>query len=148
MGFLRGLADDLGLGLGWSGLYFTIFLARWKGRTPGKRLFGLRVVRLNGEPLGWWPAFERFGGYAASLATGTLGFLQIFWDANRQGVHDKVVGTVVVLDSAVVHRALIQARRPGPAPAAPLTPPQSLPGTRAGRPTGRGGPPRAGPRRP
>ena len=95
----RGLSvitDDLGIGLGWIGIYFTAFLALWKGRTPGKRLLGTRVVQLDGEAMGWWDAFGRFGGYAAGFATGLLGFLQIFWDPNRQGIHDKVAGTVVI----------------------------------------------------
>lgn len=109
--FLRDLADDIGIGFGWAGLYFTIFLVLWKGQTPGKRLLRLRVARLTGERLGWWPAFERFGGYAASLATGLLGFLQILWDANRQGVHDQIVGTVVVRDSPAARRAIVKASR-------------------------------------
>jgi uncharacterized RDD family membrane protein YckC len=29
-----------------------------------------------------------------------LGFAQIYWDPNRQGIHDKVAGTVVILDGA------------------------------------------------
>jgi hypothetical protein len=96
IGFMRGLADDLGIGFGWGALYFTAFLALWKGQTPGKRLVHVRVIRLDGRPLGWWFAFERFGGYAASLSTGLLGFLQILWDRNRQGLHDKAVETVVI----------------------------------------------------
>lgn len=91
------LEDELGWGL-WSGLYFTATLAMWKGRTPGKRLLGIRVLRLNGKPIGWWAAFERFGGYAAGIATGLLGFVQIFWDRNRQATHDKISETVVVRD--------------------------------------------------
>jgi hypothetical protein len=96
--FIRGIADDLGLGFGWGALYFTSFLALWGGQTPGKRLLGLRVIRLDGKPIGWWLAFERFGGYAASLSTGTLGFIQILWDRNRQGLHDKAAETVVILE--------------------------------------------------
>lgn len=96
MSLLRSLADDLGLGLGWSGLYFTAFVALWNGYTPGKRLLRIRIIRLDGKPLGWWLAFERFGGYAASVATGLLGFLQIAWDRNRQGIHDKIAETVVI----------------------------------------------------
>lgn len=46
--------------------------------------------------MGWWDAFGRFGGYAAGLATGLLGFLQVFWDPNRQALHDRVAGTVVI----------------------------------------------------
>lgn len=90
------LADDLGLGLGWAGLYFSVSLVYWRGRTPGKRLFGVRVVRLDGRPMTWWAAFTRFGGYAASVLTGLLGFAQILWDRNRQGIHDKIAETVVV----------------------------------------------------
>lgn len=93
---LDAVTDDLGIGLGWIGIYFTAFLALWRGRTPGKRLLGTRVVQLDGAPVGWWDAFGRFGGYAAGFATGMLGFLQIFWDPNRQALHDKVAGTVVI----------------------------------------------------
>lgn len=90
------VTEDLGIGVGWLGLYFTVFVALWDGRTPGKKLLGARVVTLDGEPLGWWDAFGRFGGYAAGLATGMLGYLQIAWDPNRQALHDKVAGTVVI----------------------------------------------------
>ena len=93
---VRALAGDLGLTFGWVGAYFTLFLAWWNGFTPGKRLFNIRVCRLDGQPFSLWMAFERFAGYAAGLATGLLGFFQIFWDANRQGIHDKISGTVVV----------------------------------------------------
>ncbi|PQJ34523.1 hypothetical protein BSZ35_07870 [Salinibacter sp. 10B] len=92
----RATANDLGLTIGWIGLYFTLFLAWWDGRTPGKYLFGIRVVRLGGEPLTLWQAFERFGGYAAGIATGLLGFIQLYWDPNRQGIHDRVARTVVI----------------------------------------------------
>jgi len=94
--FLRGFADDFGLTFGWSGLYFTAFLALWNGQTPGKRVARIRVLRLDGKPMTWWASFERFGGYAASIFTGLLGFVQIFWDRNRQGMHDKITETVVV----------------------------------------------------
>ena len=96
---LQGLAGDLGLEIGWAGVYLMLFPALWSGRTPGKRLLRLRIVRLDAERLSPWNAFERVGGYAAGFATGTLGFLQILWDPNRQGVHDKIVGTVVVVET-------------------------------------------------
>jgi hypothetical protein len=96
--FIGGFFDDLGLGFGWAAVYFTAFLAMMRGQTPGKRVMGLRVIRLDGKPLGWWIAFERFGGYAASFSVGLLGFLQILWDRNRQGLHDKACETVVVFD--------------------------------------------------
>jgi hypothetical protein len=92
----RATANDFGITIGWVGLYFTLFLAWWGGRTPGKYLLGIRVVRLSGEPLSLWFAFERFGGYAAGLATGLLGFVQLYWDPNRQAIHDRVARTVVI----------------------------------------------------
>lgn len=92
----RATANDFGITIGWVGLYFTLFLAWWSGRTPGKYLLGIRVVRLSGEPLTLWFAFERFGGYAAGIATGMLGFVQLYWDPNRQAIHDRVARTVVI----------------------------------------------------
>jgi hypothetical protein len=94
--YIGGVFDDLGLGFGWAAVYFTGFLAMLGGQTPGKRLAGVRVIRLDGKPLGWWISFERFGGYAASFSVGLLGFIQILWDRNRQGLHDKACETVVV----------------------------------------------------
>lgn len=86
----------LGLSLGWIGLYFIISIAFFRGQTLGKRLLNIRVVRLDNKPIGLLYSFERFGGYAAGVATGLLGFFQIYWDANRQAIHDKIAGTVVV----------------------------------------------------
>src|SRR5690606_19515896 len=90
------IADELGLGIGWLGLYFTALTALWRGQTLGKPLLGIRVIRLDGQPIGWGPVPERFGGYTAGLFTGMLGFVQIFWDRNRQGIHDKITETVVI----------------------------------------------------
>jgi uncharacterized RDD family membrane protein YckC len=58
------------------------------------------VVRLDGSPLGLWFSLERFGGYAAGVATGLLGFVQVYWDPNRQGIHDRIARTVVVRDTS------------------------------------------------
>ena len=99
-GTLRNLVDELGFGFGWASLYLTVMLSWWKGQTIGKRLLGIRVLRLDGEPITWWVAFERAGGYAAGFATGLLGFAQVYWDSNRQAIHDRIVGTVVVRDGA------------------------------------------------
>ena len=97
---LRDFVDELGFGFGWASLYLTVVLSWGKGQTVGKRLMKIRVLRLDGEPITWWTAFERAGGYAAGFATGLLGFAQVYWDANRQAIHDRIVGTVVVVDGA------------------------------------------------
>jgi uncharacterized RDD family membrane protein YckC len=92
---LRSL-NRLGLRFGWAIAYFTLLPFWWKGQTVGKRLFGLRIVELTGKPLGLMTSFGRYGGYAAGLATGGMGFLQVLWDPNRQAVEDKLAHTVVV----------------------------------------------------
>ena len=94
--FVLATLDDLGLSLGWSGLYFIAFLVLWNGQTPGKRLLGIRVVRLDGKRIGWFCALERFQGYLSNVTSCLLGFAQVFWEHNLQGQHDKVTNTVVV----------------------------------------------------
>jgi len=98
LSWLYEIIDDLGLGFGWGALYLTITHAWWKGTSVGKRLFRIRVVMIDQRPLNWWLSFERAGGYAAGFATGLLGFAQIFWDPNRQAIHDKVSETIVIQD--------------------------------------------------
>jgi len=88
--------DELGIGFGWAALYLTFTHAWWNGTSVGKRLFRIRVVMIDKRPLNWWLSFERAGGYAAGFATGLLGFAQIFWDPNRQAIHDKVSETLVI----------------------------------------------------
>jgi len=77
-------------------VYFTVLVRLGKGRSPGKWLFGMRVIRLNGHPLRFWDCFGRAGGYTASLSTFMLGFFEAFWDPNRMAMHDKIAGTVVI----------------------------------------------------
>lgn len=95
LNFAADSSRTMGLTFGWAGVYFTLFTAWLKGRTPGKLVFRTRVVRLDGRPLTAMDAFTRNGGYAAGLATGSIGFLRILWDANNQAIQDKIAGTVV-----------------------------------------------------
>jgi hypothetical protein len=54
------------------------------------------VVELTGRPLTVMRCLRRYGGYAAGMATGGLGFAQALWDVNRQGIQDRVAHTVVI----------------------------------------------------
>lgn len=76
--------------------YFTLLTWLTGGRTPGKAMFGIRVIRLDGSKLGLWSSFGRAAGYAASAATAFLGFLESIWHPNRQTIHDRIAGTVVI----------------------------------------------------
>lgn len=103
MAWIKGFMSDMGLGFGWAAFYFTVFTAKFDGQTLGKKLLGIRVIQLDGAKISIWGAFGRYGGYAAGFTTGLLGFMQIFWDANRQGIQDKISSTVVI-DLAQMHK--------------------------------------------
>jgi uncharacterized RDD family membrane protein YckC len=66
------------------------------GETPGKRLFGLRVLRTDGHRLGVGRALLRAAGYWISALPLFLGFIWILFDGRRQGWHDKLAGTYVI----------------------------------------------------
>lgn len=78
-------------------LLIVLLWARY-GATPGKYLMGCRVVdlRTGGNP-GVGRAALRYVAYLASLLPFMLGFLWVAWDPRKQGFHDKIAGTVVVL---------------------------------------------------
>jgi uncharacterized RDD family membrane protein YckC len=96
-------ADTLRLGVIFLAIavYEVVLTATW-GRTLGKRLLRLRVVRAHdGGPAGWndsslrW--FIQLLAWALCLGAPVL-YLSPFWDKSgrRQGWHDRVAGTVVV----------------------------------------------------
>jgi hypothetical protein len=81
---------------GLAALYFAFFHAGRKGATLGKRLLGLRVVRLDGHRLTLPESFERFVGYLH--IPGSLGFnlVDLWHDRNRRLPHDRVAHTAVL----------------------------------------------------
>jgi uncharacterized RDD family membrane protein YckC len=92
------------LGLVW----WPLFVSRpgeRNGQTPAKQLLGLRTMRLDGQPMTFEHAFVReglikdlLGGLTAQL------FLVVSWALSlgrddRQALHDRMVGTIVVCDA-------------------------------------------------
>lgn len=88
--------ESVGASFGWGVVYFSLLPAFWGGQTVGKRLFGLRVLEITGQPMTVMRSLKRYGGYAAGMATGGLGFVQVLWDPNRQGLQDRAAHTVVI----------------------------------------------------
>ena len=75
--------------------YFAGFWI-WRQTTLGGILLRLKVVRLDGRPVDAPTALVRsLGATFGTLALG-LGYFWSAWDADRQGWHDKISGTVVV----------------------------------------------------
>ena len=77
-------------------IYFTWFHGSI-GQTPGKMLMRLRVLQTTGEPMTFGLAFLRWVGYLISTLAAYLGFVWIAFDRRKQGWHDKVAGTIVVM---------------------------------------------------
>ncbi|MEE9258237.1 MAG: RDD family protein [Nitrospinaceae bacterium] len=77
------------------GCYFTFFIG-WDGQTPGKKMLGIRVKRVDGRPIDYSTAGTRFIGYSVSASVLMIGFLWALFDENNQTWHDKMAQTIVV----------------------------------------------------
>jgi uncharacterized RDD family membrane protein YckC len=86
-----------GLGALLSLLYFSL-LWSWMGggQTVGMRFLGLRVVGTDGHLIGYGTALIRWLGLVVSLSLLFLGVIWVAFDPQKQGWHDKLVGTYVV----------------------------------------------------
>jgi uncharacterized RDD family membrane protein YckC len=87
-------------------LLYLVPRAALKGYTFGMRNRGVRLVRVDGAPVGWYGAFTHFALpviIAVALNPvglgGILGLGMVAWgyfDRNGQGIHDKLARTLVV----------------------------------------------------
>jgi uncharacterized RDD family membrane protein YckC len=82
--------------------YFLLFEALWSGQTPGKRQQKLRVIRKNGQPIGWLESAIRNILRAIDILFGfyPLGLIVMFLSHNTQRIGDYAAGTVVIVDRA------------------------------------------------
>lgn len=65
-----------------------VFLPTLQG-SPGHRLFGLRLVRLDGSWVGLWRPVLRTALLIVVIPA-------VIWDADQRGLHDKAAGTVLI----------------------------------------------------
>jgi uncharacterized RDD family membrane protein YckC len=81
--------------------YFTYFVGRERGQTPGMSALGIRVISFDGSgSIGYGRAFIRWiGGYISAIVI-FIGFLWMLWDKEKQCWHDKLASDVVVPVSA------------------------------------------------
>lgn len=102
VGILMGLVSNLPGPLGHAPMVLLVALAyfagmwAWKGTTVGGIVLGLKVVRLDNQPVTFLVALVRGLAAAFSLMVFFLGFLWIAWDPEKQGWHDRIAGTVVI----------------------------------------------------
>ena len=89
-------------------LYAPIFMARTNGKTLGRMVMGIRVVKASGEPITFGYAMLRevvvktigfgfVGAITGGIAT-LLDYLWPLWDEENRCLHDFVVNSRVVKD--------------------------------------------------
>lgn len=83
--------------------YFAFFEILWQGRTPGKRLAGIRVIHQSGRPMSAVECIGRNLMRAVDIFPGMYAVGLICMLCNRQNrrVGDFVAGTIVVHDKSV-----------------------------------------------
>jgi uncharacterized RDD family membrane protein YckC len=83
--------------------YYVAFETLWNGQSPGKRAFGLRVVKEGGFPIGFYDSVLRNLLRAADfLPVGyVLGLTAMVGDQRFRRLGDRVAGTMVVVEDAV-----------------------------------------------
>jgi uncharacterized RDD family membrane protein YckC len=80
----------------WGVAYFVFFWSA-TGQTPGNRLMRIDVQDADtGEPISARRAMVRFGALILAAIILCIGLLLILVDRRRRGLHDRLVGTVVV----------------------------------------------------
>ena len=75
--------------------YWTVAVG-WKGRTVGKMMLGMKVVRTDGSRVSYLRAFGRYWGYALCFMTFGIGFLVIALEKQKRGLHDFICDTMVI----------------------------------------------------
>lgn len=78
-------------------LYFATFECSAEQATPGKRLLGLRVARVDGADVGFWRASARFGVKLVSALLLGFGFWMALFTKSRRTLHDRAAGTQVLM---------------------------------------------------
>lgn len=84
--------------------YPIVLESLWRGKTPGKAVFGLRVVTVEGAPIRFRHALIRgaadivdlFGLGILLVAPGVVGIVAIAASKRNQRLGDMVAGTIVV----------------------------------------------------
>lgn len=95
-------------------LYFVLCETLMGGRSVGKLLFGLRVVKESGKPLTFADSLLRNLLRAADMLPGiyTVGFLVMSRDSYFRRLGDLVAGTLVISDTKVKIREPIRVLPP------------------------------------
>ena len=104
LGFILGVAGtaddalDVVAGIVAIGYWIVVLvLVATRGQSPGKMAIGIKIVKMDGTPIGFGTTLFRevLGKFVSALII-WLGFIWILFDGQRQGWHDKIASTYVV----------------------------------------------------
>jgi uncharacterized RDD family membrane protein YckC len=93
---------SMALWLGFQSLSYAIAIAyevaflHYRGATLGKMALGLKVIRSDGEPLGWGIAVGRYFMYIVSGMILLIGYIIAGFDDEKRALHDRVCDTRVI----------------------------------------------------
>lgn len=87
---------SVGLLLNLIPLLYSVGFVGWRGQTPGKMLLGLKIIRVDGEEVGYLRAFIRWIGMLISSLTLCIGYLIAAFTTHKRALHDYIAGTRVI----------------------------------------------------
>ena len=77
-------------------LYFALMESSSAQATFGKRIMGIKVTDIHGQPIGFGQATGRHFAGAISYLIFYIGYLMVAFTARKQALHDMIAGTLVV----------------------------------------------------
>ncbi len=83
------------------GFLYEVMFLHYQGATLGKMALGLKVVRSNGEPLGWGVSIARYFMNIVSALILLIGYIMAGFDSEKRALHDRVCDTRVVYKQSV-----------------------------------------------
>jgi uncharacterized RDD family membrane protein YckC len=76
-----------------------IFWKRWRGATPGKKFFHIKIVDAKTfQDITNTQAITRSIGYLASTFAFLIGFVMVAFRDDKRALHDILAGTIVIYD--------------------------------------------------
>jgi len=82
-------------------LYFAIFESSPAQGSPGKMAVGMKVIDMGGNRISFGKAIVRQIGKVISIIILGIGFIMCGFTEKRQGLHDIMAGTLVVMRKPV-----------------------------------------------
>lgn len=76
--------------------YYSLMESSARQATLGKIVFGLRVTDLQGNRISFGKATARFFGKVLSGLVLFIGYIMVAFTDKKQGLHDMMVGTLVL----------------------------------------------------